>query len=367
MSSNIFYTLVFDKGSRIIYEVDDTPIAKKWLDAITATFNSKFKCYPTGWWAHPDYDEDLFLKTWDNMYEDVCMWNRSELTELKPIKQQDDPNYKKGDYVKWKFYGHKFNRVPWQRPEKFFIDMPKKCPAHKTNKSKEKLQDTLNRLHERFHEITEEMEAYVRPNRVLLEDSPLQRLNIDIHTLEHMIKNKKGNPDWTLSTNCAFYLTGPTKWDKHLVPITEEEYKQFNYASDHGDMILGYHTVGKNLHHCWKDNDIELIKRGLVRPQKYIATEVICIFYGGTSPNNTGNMDNENKKMWDWVIENNLQEYVDMNDPAHSANYPPRVASLLNDVSMEEIATIYANEKIKHIELVDQNTMLKWKSDDYRV
>ena len=78
-------------------------------------------------------------------------------------------------------------------------------------------------------------------------------------------------------------------------------------------------------------------------------------------------MDNENKKMWDWVIENNLQEYVDMNDPAHSANYPPRVASLLNDVSMEEIATIYANEKIKHIELVDQNTMLKWKSDDYRV
>ena len=77
-------------------------------------------------------------------------------------------------------------------------------------------------------------------------------------------------------------------------------------------------------------------------------------------------MDGEIEKMWKWVEENNLSEYVDRNNPAHSANYPPAIGKLLNNVTSQEINNIYRYTKLKHIELIDQNTMLRWKSNDYK-
>jgi hypothetical protein len=104
----------------------------------------------------------------------------------------------------------------------------------------------------------------------------------------------------------------------------------------------------------------------MVRPQLKLSTEVICIFSQEENLTDHTDQSHQIEKMWDWVVENNLSEYVDKNDIAHSANYPPAVAKILNPITMEEINKIYANENLKHVELVDQNTMLKWKSDDYR-
>jgi hypothetical protein len=183
--------------------------------------------------------------------------------------------------------------------------------------------------------------------------------------LEHLLHQTNNTVHH--SNNCCFYLDGPTKWDKHSTPLTEEDYKTFNYTANHGDMIVGYHTVGKNLQHCWHDNDIVLVKKGMVRPQLKLSTEVICIFSQEENLTDHTDQSHQIEKMWDWVVENNLSEYVDKNDIRHSANYGPCVAKIINPITMEEINKIYHEEKLKHVELVDQNTMLKWKSDDYRI
>jgi len=362
--SNIFYTLVFSKGTKLIYEVQDTPIAKKWTELLIATMNSRFNSYPTGWWAHPDYNAEYFEKIWEKMFLDVCAWNNSEVQQLKSRNMNEDPAYQLGDYKKWRFYKHSYRKEPYIVPEEFHIKMEQKCPPRETKKEQEKLQIILNDLHERFHEISEEMSSWIKPNRVLIADSPLNRLNTDIHTLEHLLHQTNNTVHH--SNNCCFYLDGPTKWDKHSTPLTEEDYKTFNYTANHGDMIVGYHTVGKNLQHCWHDNDIVLVKKGMVRPQLKLSTEVICIFSQEENLTDHTDQSHQIEKMWDWVVENNLSEYVDKNDIRHSANYGPCVAKIINPITMEEINKIYHEEKLKHVELVDQNTMLKWKSDDYR-
>jgi len=364
--SNIFYTLVFDKGSKLIYELEDTPIAHKWKDLIIANLSSKNPVFPNGWWCHPKYNRENFANIWQRMYLDVCAWNNSEVTRIIALPMDQDPKYQLGDFKKWRFYENIQKTVPFTVPEKFHINMEQEVPPHETPEAQEKLQKTLNHLHERFHEISEEISSYETPNKLQLQNSPLTRLNVDIHTLEHLLgqQNKGDNND--SSNNCCFYMDGSSKWDRQLAPLTQEDRETFNYMPLHGDMIMGYHTVGKNLMHCWQDNDIELVKKGMVRPQLYLATEVICVFQPTPKPRVTRTADFLIEAMWDWVMKNNLSEYVDKNDIAHSANYPPAVAKILNPITMEEINKIYANENLKHVELVDQNTMLKWKSDDYR-
>ena len=372
--SNIFYKLVFHGGQEITYEMLDTPLAKKWLDLVIAGLNGG-QVYPTGWWAHPDFDEKYLEKVWLRMVDAVNEWNHGEIFQLVPDQQKDHPDYKIGDYKNWKFFKQINREVPWEVPEKYHITMSHHVPKYSNKKELEEFHNILNKLHERFHWINEDMDAYPPGKKILLRSgSPLTRLNIDIHILEHQLaqENKRG----AASTNCCFYLGGETKWDRQTVPLTDEDYKQYNYKAQHGDMIPGYHTVGKNLMHCWVDNDIELIKAGMVRPQINLASETIHCFYSipkfslsnnaFTRQHKEGNMDGEIEKMWKWVEENNLSEYVDRNNPAHSANYPPAIGKLLNNVTSQEINNIYRYTKLKHIELIDQNTMLRWKSNDYK-
>lgn len=210
-------------------------------------------------------------------------------------------------------------------------------------------QPLLNRLHYEFHRFEEEVKN--EPRRLIdqLYD-PLQRLNSEIHILEKLmsIHDDRCDPDPVHALlACGFMIhTGHLE----LVEISDSElYKHWHYPDDFGDMLLGYHTIGKNTMHCWHDNDIDLVKKGMVRPQKFIGPEVVLLFNGW--PRNPKEPARMVQAMNKWVIDNNLESYVDMSLPENNLPGQPLLAKLQGNYTREEISDLFFTHTVETVEL----------------
>lgn len=296
-------------GSRktLVYRLVDSPVAELFLGRVRSVM-SKEK-----WW--------IFENQWSTYIPSLEKINTVWKIMYDLVQEANSKKYVDVDY----------------------IDMPESFDPTVQQ------QPLLNRLHYEFHRFEEEVEN--EPHRRIDRSyDPLQRLNVEIHTLEKLmvIYDDRFDPDPDRALiACGFLLHGG---HPNRVEITDPElYKHWHYPNEFGDMVLGYHTVGKNTMHCWQDNDIDLVKKGMVRPQKFIGPEVMLMFRGW--PRDLKEPAKIAQAMNKWVIDNNLESYVDMLLPENNIPGLPLVGKLQGNYTREEISDLFFYHTVETVEL----------------
>jgi hypothetical protein len=168
-----------------------------------------------------------------------------------------------------------------------------------------------------------------------------------------MVKQFKGDGKVNIMPSAGFFLTGDanrshTGGDR-TVPIEDQSlYEYFNYNSKFGDLQLGYHTVGKNICHCYKDGDIELVKKRMLRPQTTISTEVMLRFPRTTE---FEDFDQQLPNLLSWVETNKLSEYVDMSLPINRVVSHPLLGEMADGYTFDDVCTILSLGTIATVRL----------------
>lgn len=123
--------------------------------------------------------------------------------------------------------------------------------------------ESLNQLHLEFHELAESA-----PN-----DSDVNQLNYIVHNAESCLSNIKWNKKFSnLIVNFNVFAQEP---------LLDSDYLEFqHYSIPPGSLILGYDTIGKNLFHCYVDQDVDLMQRRMVRPKITLTSAVNCYING---------------------------------------------------------------------------------------
>lgn len=210
-------------------------------------------------------------------------------------------------------------------------------------------QGELNRLHEEFHRQEDELG---RSDKQLNIHSPeftelLQTLNVTIHRLESI---KYKNIYCTMSAKYSHVKKVPE--EKIRLEITPEIRDCFTIHPHplpkdcKSVMYIGYHTVGKDLWSCFKDNDVELIRSGLLSPQLKISSEINFSLRSGLF---VKTLDDEKiifDKICDWIKENNLNEIIDMNDPINKNFVQPTVGYLSSRYTNTELISLFDNNDV---------------------
>jgi hypothetical protein len=87
--------------------------------------------------------------------------------------------------------------------------------------------------------------------------------------------------------------------------LKPEDYFLFVSDNEWGTMCLGYNTLGKHWSSVYRDNDLDVVKRGAVRPQQRFAAE----FYMNFSIRQS--LSNSRMHLYKWWMDNNISEYCD--------------------------------------------------------
>lgn len=209
-------------------------------------------------------------------------------------------------------------------------------------------QGELNRLHEQFHRQEDELGRSEKQSNIhsLEFTTLLQTLNVTIHRLE---ARKDKVTYCTMSAKYSHANKVPN--EKIRLEITPEIRNCFTRKMHTPPknckcvMYMGYHTIGKDLWSCFQNNDVELIRSGLVSPQLKISSEVNFFLPGALAGDDEKKMFD---KICDWVKENNLNEIIDMNDPINKNFLSPTVGYLSSDCryTNTELISLFDNNDI---------------------
>jgi hypothetical protein len=304
-----FYEIDFTDGEvtkTLRFQIADTPIAEKWLERVR--------------WVMAQPDCHIFENQW--------IASAPTKEKIKAIwkgmkKLVDEAN--SGEYI-----------------QVDFIDMPEEFDESRDNRQ------ILNYLHYEFHRFEEELDG------LIVGYDPLIRLNVDIHILEAMIDNYGGDISagfFLHASPAAGIVTGT-----HVEEITDPSlYEYFLHDVSFGDLLLGYHTVGKNIYHCFVDNDVELVKKNMIRPQRTISNEVVLSFSERNREPYPGASKMHLEEVKKWVHDNELDEYVDMSLPENQAVARPLLGQLVNrdEVTYTEVNEILELGKVSAVRLIE--------------
>jgi len=286
---------------KLVYRIANTPVAELWMDRVRRVKSSP-KCHVFGnQWATSIPSLEKIQTLWQTMKRLV-----------------DETN--SGKYV-----------------QVGFIDMPEQFDPTIDQ------QELLNFLHYTFHKFEEESALQAKTY------DPLMQLNVEIHKLEQLARTYKLNQsqDYSLLACCFFLTDGQI--DKIAFP-SELYLPWWNNSAQFGDLVLGYHTVGKNIQHCYQDNDVELVKSGFLRPQKELGNEVLLMFPAINDPNSAKDMA---VKIREWVTDNQLEPYVDMSLPENQVSSQPLVGRLEGIYTRQEISDLFENYKVADANLIE--------------
>jgi hypothetical protein len=123
-------------------------------------------------------------------------------------------------------------------------------------------------------------------------------LNEQIHNFE-MIFKTWDEPTRTLCTGLVDFI--PAGMHENLRP---EDYFLFTPDHEWGCAYLGYNTLGKHWSSVYRDNDIEVVKRDAVRPQRRFAAEMYMNFGSQTQAR-------QKIEFYQWWTTNNIGQYCD--------------------------------------------------------
>lgn len=186
-------------------------------------------------------------------------------------------------------------------------------------------QESLNRLHEEFH-FKEEQNN--QDNKDLY-----HRLNILIHKIE-------GN-----DKVCYWYTHKVLDYEQ---PIKDNHWQYFDIktktlAIDRPFLSLGYHTIGKDLRHCFLDNDIELVKKNGIRPIQRLHTQV---FY-----RESDSLVNNKKNIRKWAKKNKIYHLIDWSKPQYSKNQRFPLLGYLKGKTACEAEILWTHWTFKEIDI----------------
>lgn len=182
----------------------------------------------------------------------------------------------------------------------------------------DRTQSALNQLHKEFHSKGE-AEG----------DNDLEELNTPIHSLEHALRLIKS--PWRWNSQVGFYLE-----PSFTEPITDNSlYQYWDYNPTDNDLCLGYHTIGKNLYQCWRDNDSQLIRDGMLRPQITISTEVNLVFTRGNPIFDP--LDELSNRVDGWITHNELTKFVNRAAPENQYLGTPLLGKYIGTLTSAQI------------------------------
>jgi hypothetical protein len=170
----------------------------------------------------------------------------------------------------------------------------------------------------------------------ILHDNML-RLNDSIHNFEKIIQSHKQN----LSKHCGALIDWlPTGLHSNLLP---QDYLLFSQDSFWGYIYLGYNTLGKNWVSVCMDNDLGVIERNSVRPQRRFAAEFRLNF---TVKGDNYAMQN---RFYHWIVQNNLIDKID-------------IASALGEIPLGKLFTYGINDEFFTASdlILDKNLQALW-------
>lgn len=128
-------------------------------------------------------------------------------------------------------------------------------------------QEILNHLHEEFESYGDRIEEFIE-EKIIFADlhARFLRLNELIHICEIMISDKT-NKNLKMSVLFDIYPQGIHE------EIQERDKLYLTSQFQWGRLYLGYNTLGKDWLETYNHNDLEVIKRNQVRPQRRFAAE----------------------------------------------------------------------------------------------
>ena len=199
----------------------------------------------------------------------------------------------------------------------------------------------LNILHTNFHEI---MESENFSNSVLDKNyDPVKMINEEVHRAETILDNRNNYVYFGSSLHYNEF-----NFNTEKIHLDMDLLKYWDYEEQHGDLLLGYDTVGKNLYHCFLDNDIDVVKNLMIRPQIEISTQTISLF-GFNRPLN--DIERTKTSLRKWVNDHALDKYVNMNDLRNLIVGQPLLGKLIKDVDMEVVHDLVNRYKLFKVEL----------------
>jgi len=191
-------------------------------------------------------------------------------------------------------------------------------------------EETFNRIHEQFHTIDEQFDDDDEDPEFV---KTLGDLNNIIHVYEHVFAKNSKSSDYMV----VDFKSQPSD-NLHVpsfTPVDSRHRELFLYSNRHEhetvSLRVGYNTVGKNMYHAVANNDVELIKKGLIRPQVGISNQTV-IDINLRKPVSAKSQN----EFWfnflkDFVVNNNLQEYIGYKDIMHTHTIQPTYATLIDN------------------------------------
>jgi len=189
---------------------------------------------------------------------------------------------------------------------------------------------TFNRMHEQFHTIDEQFDDNDEDPEFV---KTLGDLNNIIHVYEHVFAENPNSSDYMVidfESQPSDYLYVPA-----FTPVDSRYRELFLHPNRHEhetvSLRVGYNTVGKNMYHAVANNDVELIKKGLIRPQVGISNQTV-IDINLRKPDSAKSQN----EFWfnflkDFVVNNNLQEYIGYKDIMHTHTLQPTYATPIDN------------------------------------
>jgi hypothetical protein len=159
-----------------------------------------------------------------------------------------------------------------------------KLPDIKSLKYLAENKELLNYLHEQY-------EIYGETNDPPIINKPMLRFNDLIHSFESIIKNE----------SCCFSVINTDYQKTNIALLKPEDYFLFTPDIEWGYMYLGYNTLGKNWNTVADHNDIEVVQRNQVKPQKNFSSEFYINFNERKSYVKKNNFYN-------WWVENDFSK-----------------------------------------------------------
>lgn len=162
----------------------------------------------------------------------------------------------------------------------------------------------LNYLHEEFERYGDRhlRGELGRHNPAMHND--FLRLNELIHLYEDVLASRGSTNNMRMAMLWDYYPQG-----LHL-PIQEEDKIHLEADLKWGGLYLGYNTLGKDWMKVQFDNDIEVVERGQVRPQRRFAAEAWANFGPDCNPGSTA----QKFEAWYHTLSPQLQAVVPISD-----------------------------------------------------
>ncbi len=131
--------------------------------------------------------------------------------------------------------------------------------------------------------------------------------------------------------------------------ITPELRPYWGYYPRHGDLCLGYHTIGKDLGTAWRDQDLGVVRDHLIRPQQQISPELVA-YLGPMKPRYNTIVNAEIHK---WLASAGLSQHLDLDDPGFQYHGQPLLGRLVKPVDTQQMMWLRDNHQIKAIRIWD--------------